>query len=327
MLKLQGIRLLPDTAAFSHDFADRAITVVLGGNGSGKTRLVRTIAGLDEPAEGRLLLDGEDITAESPGARSVALVYQVFVNYPQWTVADNIASPLKAAACDRAELEERVATISRQLKLEDLLGRLPSELSGGQQQRVAIGRALAKGARVLVMDEPLVNLDYKLRESLTLELRGLLEAAGITVIYTSSDPRDAFALGDELLLLDEHAAVQTGTPLGVYEAPASPRSVELMSDPGANRVRRGDRLALVRPEHLYLERSAASDHCFEGEVLSRETNGAETFLHLSVEDEHWVARLDGLVELPEDRPLLLYADAASVFEFEAAYSAEGAALG
>ena len=315
MLSLRNLTLKPGGVPFCHDFADSAITVVVGRNASGKTALTRVIAGLDLPVQGQLLLDDVDITAMTPGARSVALVTQAFVNYPNWTVRDNLASPMRAAGVSRTEQNNRIDRLAEQLGLGALLDRLPSALSGGQQQRLAIGRALAKEANVLVMDEPLVNLDYKLREALTLELQALLHEQSLTVVYTTSDSRDAFAMGDEVLLLADHVPVQSGIPLTVYEDPASPLAADLMSDPGVNRCDCETGLQLIRPEHLYLEQSDPADLAFPATLLSRETNGSETFLHCRVGEAHWVARLDGLVSVAEDQALTLFAPADSMIRF------------
>jgi glycerol transport system ATP-binding protein len=315
LLSIRNLVLIAGGIPFSHDFAGSAITVVVGRNASGKTALTRVIAGLAAPVEGQLLLNDVDITRLTPGERSVALVTQAFVNYPNWTVRDNLASPMRAAGIDVAQRPQRIDRLARQLGLDDLLDRLPAELSGGQQQRLAIGRALAKDATVLVMDEPLVNLDYKLRETLTLELQTLLHEQSLTVIYTTSDSRDAFAMADEVLLLADHAPVQAGKPLAVYQSPASPIAADLMSDPGANRFQSETTLQLVRPEHLYLEQSDPRDIAFPATLLSRETNGSETFLHCEVAGAHWVVRLDGLVTVSEDRPLTLYAPAEAIIEF------------
>ncbi len=304
----------------THRFEAGRITVVLGRNHSGKTLLTRTLAGLEAPQAGEIRLGGESLARMSPGERSVALVYQAFVNYPDWTVYDNIASPLKARRADVAEIETTVRTLAGKLQLDGLLDRLPEQLSGGQQQRVAIGRALAKGADVLVMDEPLVNLDYKLREALQVELAALLHELGLTVIYTSSDPRDAFALGDDLVLLAEHCLLQSGTPLALYEAPETPAACDLMSDPRANCLPGStDR---VRPEHLHLE-GRPGDIAFPVRVLGVETNGSETFLHAALADwpadvpadSHWVARLPGLVSLAAGTEVTLHAAEASLHRF------------
>ncbi|MGE0623595.1 MAG: ABC transporter ATP-binding protein [Pseudomonadales bacterium] len=320
MLELQSLVLKPGAAPINHRFEPGRITVVLGRNRSGKTALTRVVAGLDSPVAGDVLLSGASLIDVSPGARSVALVYQTFVNYPGWTVFENLASPLVAARRPKERIRERVMDIAAKLGLSEFLDRLPEALSGGQQQRVAIGRALAKGADVLVMDEPLVNLDYKLREALQLELRNLLHELGATVIYTTTDPRDAFALGDDLLLLADHTLLQAGTPLAVYDRPASPAAAHLMSDPRAN-VLPGDPPALVRPEHLYLHPLAPDDASFPVVVLGNETNGSETFLHCRLEaaagtDEHWVAHLAGLVDLPAGSRVTLHAPAGSLLTFD-----------
>src|SRR5882724_3216338 len=162
------------------------LNVLLGATGAGKTSLLRIIAGLDRPTSGTVRFDGVDVTRVPAHKRSVALVYQQFINYPSLTVRDNIGSPLRLARVP--DRHARVDELARTLRIDDLLDRLPGELSGGQQQRVAIARALAKSADVVLLDEPLVNLDYKLREDLRDELRGLFGAARpggrpATVVY------------------------------------------------------------------------------------------------------------------------------------------------
>jgi glycerol transport system ATP-binding protein len=324
MLELRDVVLKAGAEPIRHTFADGRISVVLGRNHSGKTLLTRVLAGLEQPVAGELFQDEASLAGLGPGTRSVALVYQSFVNYPNWTVRQNLASPMVAAKLDREAIESRVRDIAGKLGLSALLDRYPHTLSGGQQQRLAIGRALAKGARVLVMDEPLVNLDYKLRESLQQELRTLLHELGQSVIYTTSDPRDAFALGDELVLLADHAVLQSGAPLAVYVEPISPASADLMSDPRANRLP-GKTPVLVRPEHLYLTSHAADDAAFPVTVLGRETNGSDTFLHCRLADAsgdgsgdatHWIARLAGLEDLPPGSTCTLFAPRASLLRFD-----------
>ncbi|MDZ7669699.1 MAG: ABC transporter ATP-binding protein [Gammaproteobacteria bacterium] len=290
----------------------------LGRNRSGKTGLCRLIAGLEAAGGGSIVLDGQDITRQPPGARSVALVYQAFVNYPNLTVFENIASPLRAQRRPRAEVRERVSAIAAQLQLAPLLERLPAQLSGGQQQRLAIGRALAKSARVLLLDEPLVNLDYKLREALEYELRAMLHAEGLTVIYTTSDPRDAFNLADEVVLLDDHRIVQAGAPLEVYQRPCTPAAAELMSDPGVNRFRDGGTLCVVRPEHLTLTPESDAARQFDLAVLGVETNGSETYLHGTMADDHWVAKLQGLHRVEAGQRVSVYAPEEALLRFEGA---------
>ena len=301
--------------AFSHRFAEGAITVVLGRNNAGKTRLARAVAGLDPSPPGTVFINGADVSTLSARRRRVGLVYQAFVNYPNWSVFDNIASPMKAAGRDgdADELRRAVEALAGRLQIGDLLDRLPGALSGGQQQRVAIARALAQQGDVLVMDEPLVNLDYKLREALSLQLREIVQSDGQTVLYLTSDPKDAFTLGDEVLLLQDRAKLQSGTPLAVYNAPVSAAAADLMSDPGVNRL--GEQI-LVRPEHLRLAPSADGDAVFEAEVNSVETSGAETFLHCRVGGADWVARLPGMADVQAGTRARLYVAEDDLIRFD-----------
>jgi glycerol transport system ATP-binding protein len=326
MLELRDLVLKSGASPINHRFPAGCITVVLGRNHSGKTLFCRTLAGLAQPACGEMLLDGEPLNNVGPGERSVALVYQAFVNYPNWTVFENIASPMLAAGADKAQVESRVQDIAGRLGLEELLARHPDALSGGQQQRLAIGRALAKDARLLVMDEPLVNLDFKLRERLQLELAELLQGLELAVIYTSSDPRDAFALGDALVLMADHTLLQSGSPLNVYEAPNSLAAADLMSDPRVNRLPNG--AGVLRPEHLALVRGHESDLAIAVNVIGSETNGSETFLHCRPdglgEDDHWVARIEGLVRESAGSRTTLYAPAGNLMTFPDAGNANAA---
>jgi glycerol transport system ATP-binding protein len=215
------------------------VNVVLGHTGAGKTSLLRVIAGLDRPSEGTLRLDGVDITRRTARERSVALVYQQFINYPSLTVRENIASPLRLRGV--RDHEPRVRELARVLRIEELLDRLPGELSGGQQQRVAIARALAKGAEIVLLDEPLVNLDYKLREGLRDELRALLGAVQAhgkpaTVVYATTDPAEALALGGNTLVMHEGRVLQHAPTLDVYHRPASVTAARVFSDPPMNIV-------------------------------------------------------------------------------------------
>ena len=311
MLNVNNVRLSDSvTQGFDHGFAAGEMTVVLGGNQSGKTNLCRLLAGLPTQAAGEVWHGEQAWTALSPQKRSVAVVFQAFVNYPNWTVAQNIASPLLAQRVDEQERKRTVASLARTLGIDGLLERLPSELSGGQQQRLAIARALAQRADVLVLDEPLVNLDYKLREALVLELKTLLAETGATVIYTSTDPRDAFALGDQVMLLHEQCRVQAGTPLALYREPISLAAAHLMSDPGVNLLpganRDSDKGCLaIRPEHVLLpgeaDQTFADAKVFDMQVDSVERSGDETFVHGRVisndnttNEQHWVVRRPGM---------------------------------
>ena len=298
---------------FTHEFAAGAITVVVGRNNSGKTRLARAMAGLETSPSGTLTIDGADVSQLDVRARSVGFVYQAFVNYPNWNVFRNIASPLLARRVDPARMDRTVRQLAERLRIGDLLDRFPHELSGGQQQRVAIARALAQGGRVLVMDEPLVNLDYKLREELESQLRELLLDQGPVVVYMTSDPRDAFNLADEVVLLDDREKLQSGPPLDLYRAPVSVRAADLMSNPAVNLLDTGEAL---RPEHLSVNPRGAGDLCFEGKLEGLETSGAETWLHCRVGAREWVARLPGMFHRPLGAQVRLYAHRNDLIRFD-----------
>jgi glycerol transport system ATP-binding protein len=317
MLDLNEVSLGIDRGApFSHSFPGGSTTVVLGANRSGKTDLCRLIAGLDTVASGQVLLDGRDLAGTRPQHRPVSLVYQAFVNYPNLSVFDNIASPLRAQRLEESETKRRVGELAGMLRIPELLDRLPHELSGGQQQRLAIARALAKDARVLLLDEPLVNLDFKLREALEVELRELLAATDTVVIYTSSDPRDAFALGDEVLLLRDGAKLQSGSPVDVYRNPANLAAMELLADPGVNRFSLDGRACALRPEHVAIGRLQDGERIdFEMQVAACETSGDESFIHGRVLDEEWVIRCHGMQDVKPGVELALSARAADVARF------------
>ena len=316
MLALGDVRLAADSGPpFSHSFAAGQITVVLGANRSGKTNLCRLIAGLHTEATGSVHLDDIDIGTFGPRQRSVGLVYQAFVNYPNLTVRDNIASPMRARKLPADERQRKVVELADMLRIPELLDRLPHELSGGQQQRLAIARALAKDARVLLLDEPLVNLDFKLREALEHELRSLLRSTGTVVVYTSSDPRDAFALADELLLLAEGRKLQAGSPTDVYRRPADFAAMELLAEPCINRFDSGSQPCALRPEHVAVGTAATTELAFEMQVTAFETNGDESFIHGLVRDQDWVVRCPGMYAAEPGHTLDLRARAADVVSF------------
>jgi glycerol transport system ATP-binding protein len=195
------------------------LNVLLGPTLSGKTSLMRLMAGLDRPTSGRVVMDGGDVTAVPLRRRSVAMVYQQFINYPFFTVFENIASPLRVAGIASREIEARVREAARLLKLEPYLDRQPLQLSGGQQQRTAIARALVKRADLVLLDEPLANLDYKLREELREELPRLFDVSGAVFVYATTDPAEALLLGGRTATLSEGRVTQFGATPEVYRRP------------------------------------------------------------------------------------------------------------
>ncbi|MCJ7664025.1 MAG: ABC transporter ATP-binding protein, partial [Desulfobacterales bacterium] len=208
--------------------------VLLGHTLAGKTSLLRLMAGLDRPTSGRILVDGRDVTGLSVRKRSIAMVYQQFVNYPSLTVYKNIASPLKMSGMSKSEIDRKVRKTAAMLHIEDLLERLPSELSGGQQQRTAIARSLVKNADLLLLDEPLVNLDYKLREELQVDLQDIFKQREAIVVYTTTEPTEALMLGGHIVVIDEGRILQTGPTPEVYHNPATLKVAQVFSDPPIN---------------------------------------------------------------------------------------------
>jgi len=208
--------------------------VLLGRTLAGKTSLLRIMAGIDRPSHGKILINGKDTTGVWVRKRSVAMVYQQFINYPSLTVYKNIASPLKVSGVPKAEIDRRVRETAKMLHIDDLLDRLPAELSGGQQQRIAIARALVKDAQLLLLDEPLVNLDYKLREDLRIELQEIFERREAIVVYTTTEPTEALMLGGNVVVMDQGRVLQTGATPDVYHNPANTKVAEVFSDPPIN---------------------------------------------------------------------------------------------
>ncbi len=323
MLRLKNIKIESNSPAFDLDFKPGITTVILGRNNSGKTPLLRFIAGLPTRARGSLLLDNEEITLTKPQQRPIALVVQNFVNYPNWSVEQNILSPLRRKGFSTLELKERAHQLACTLGLEGLLSSMPNELSGGQQQRLAIARALAQDARVLLLDEPFVNLDYKLRESITFELRNLFKTKDTTIIYATSDPRDAFAMGDEALLLHDQTKLQSGSILDVYRSPKTIEAAEMMSDPGVNIIPTGHnedkkvQLSAVRPEHIYLEHEIPANETehFEFKVRGLETSGDETMLYGTVANSVWVIRRPNMIEVPTDDTINVFVHKRDLIHF------------
>ena len=305
MLEIQNLKIEPQSKAFSHEFKKASTTVVLGRNDSGKTNLLRFLAGLSSPAKGRLKLNEKNITNTGAQNRSVALVVQHFVNYPNWNVKQNIISPMLPKGLSKQEQDKRATNIAEKMGLGELLDRMPNELSGGQQQRLAIARALAKEAQVLLLDEPYANLDYKLRELIAFELQELLAEQGTMVIYATSSPREAFAMGNEILLLANQQKLQAGPILDLYQNPISKEAADLFSEPSVNLIPASSgqishaQLTAVRPEHVRIANEISSDEetHFKFTVRATETTGDETILHGKVEGVDWVIRRAGMISI------------------------------
>jgi multiple sugar transport system ATP-binding protein len=218
------------------DAAPDELLVVLGPTGAGKTTLLRTIAGLEEPHEGAVLFDGVDVTRRPPAERDAALVFQNFSLYPNWTVRRNLAFPLRAPMrkLARAEIDARVRAAAATLKIAHLLDRRVERLSGGEMQRVAIGRAIVRRPRIFLMDEPLTNLDAKLREALRVELVRLRRELDRPMVFVTHDQVEAMSMGDRVAVLSEGRILQVGTPEEIYRSPASPQVAQQLGQPAIN---------------------------------------------------------------------------------------------
>jgi len=229
--KLRG-QLMLENISFSVESGK--VAVLLGPAKSGKSYLLRLIAGIDTPDTGRILFDGEDVTNLSPKSRGVGMVFQTFALYPHMTIYDNIASPLKINKIPQNEIKEKVNEIAELLGIKNILKRYPHECSGGEAQRVAIARALIKRPRVLLLDEPLTNLDYKIREILRIELKKILKTFNITTIYATTNAEEAAALGNILLHIRRGKIIQKGEVKECFRNPIDLEAAKLYSPYGIN---------------------------------------------------------------------------------------------
>jgi multiple sugar transport system ATP-binding protein len=224
--------------------------VLLGPSGCGKTTLLRTIAGLEEPTSGDVLIGGQVVTGLPPRARRIAMVFQSYALYPHKTVLANIVFPLKAARIPPEERERKARTAAGMLGIEHLLDRRPRQLSGGERQRVALARAIVRDPTVFLLDEPLSNLDAKLRASARDELKRFQQGIGTTTIYVTHDQSEAMGLGDRIAVMSQGRVRQVGEPVEIYDDPADTFVATFIGSPPMNLVPRGDVLVGFRPEHL-----------------------------------------------------------------------------
>ncbi len=319
-----------------------SLNVLLGHTLAGKTTLLRLFAGLDRPSSGKIYVDGDDVTGASVRKRNVAMVYQQFINYPSFTVFENVASPLRRAGVSPQEINQRVRATAKSLHIDDLLDRLPAELSGGQQQRVALARALVKEAGLLLLDEPLVNLDYKLREELRQELRAIFRRRESIVVYATTEPTEALLLGGNTFVVDKGRVLQSGPSIEVFHAPSSERVGEVFSDPPINLIggRVSGRSAVIGnavnmdlPDHmsaldegeyrfgvranfLNVTRRSERDVEIEGDVELAEISGSETFIHVAHHGVSWVAQEEGVHSFGLGETIRIFIDPNHVYAFD-----------
>jgi glycerol transport system ATP-binding protein len=316
------------------------MNVLLGPTLSGKTSLMRLMAGLDKPSAGSLHWQGRDVTGMRVQDRAVAMVYQQFINYPAMTVYDNIASPMHIMGKSGSEVDRAVRATADMLKLTPFLARKPLGLSGGQQQRCALARALVKDAGLVLLDEPLANLDYKLREELRAEIPKIFEASGAIFVYATTEPEEALLLGGNTATLWEGRVTQFGATPDVYRRPSDAITARVFSDPPMNfvpAVKQGAHVTLgdvkttasgplasladgtyragFRANHLTLDRASASAVGFEAQVIVTEITGSESFLHLQHGPDRWVGLVHGVHDLAQGAQITVWLDPAHIYLF------------
>ncbi len=326
----------------SLELAAEGFNILLGTTLSGKTTLMQLMAGLERPTSGEVWFKGQDVTGVSVQKRNVSMVHQQFINYPNFSVYDNIASPLRVTRMARGEMDKRVREIADLLQLTPMLDRRPHQLSGGQQQRTALARALVKDADVVLLDEPLANLDFKLREELRDELPKLFAGRNCTVVYATTEPSEALLLGGHTATLHEGRVTQFGATSDLYRQPSDLTSAQVFSDPPINvaRVRKRDGRFLLnddvswptpkqhktlsdgtytigmRPHLISPIRARKSQVKIEGDVLITELSGSESVIHFDLGQQTWISQSHGIHPYEVGERVAFYADLAQSMVFD-----------
>jgi multiple sugar transport system ATP-binding protein len=331
----------------SLEIGDGEFVVFLGPSGCGKTTTLRMIAGLEQPTAGDIRIDGQCMNNVSPQRRDIAMVFQSYALYPHLTVADNIAYPLRVRKVPASEIQTQVSQTAVLLEIEPLLGRRPRDLSGGERQRVALARAIVRHPRAFLMDEPLSNLDAKLRLQMRGELKRLQHTLGTTTVYVTHDQAEAMTLGHRVALMNKGKLQQFDTPLEIYNRPANRFVAEFVGSPGMNfidghidlsqRKFVGDGLHLslndglmeqaskrqlgpctlgVRPEHVRLS-TIQSAHWTPVTVYVTEMMGSETFVIVETGSQKVIARIPGSFRADAGRSAWISFDLTKAHLFDA----------
>lgn len=336
MLELQNIQKRVEGEQHLKDIslqlAPGSLNVLLGPTLAGKTSLMRIMAGLDQPTGGRVIVGGLDVTGVPVQKRNVAMVYQQFINYPAMTVYENIASPLRISGADRKTIDDEVRRAADLLKLTPYLDRKPLNLSGGQQQRTALARAIVKNADLVLLDEPLANLDYKLREEFREELPKIFARSGAIFIYATTEPSEALLLGGNTATLSEGKITQFGPTVEIYRNPEDLITARTFSDPPLNtvNVQKAGNLFQVpdggsipvpssaltlpdnsytlgfKPHHLSPRSEGRHSAPLDAEVRVTELTGSESFIHVGFADEDWVMLTHGIHDYEAGRKITVH---------------------
>ena len=316
------------------------INILLGSTLAGKTTLMQIMAGLDKPTAGEIWFNDQNVTGVKVQKRNVSMVYQQFINYPNYTVYENIASPLKITGVDANEIKERVGKVAELLKLSPMLDKKPNELSGGQQQRTALARALIKDSDLILLDEPLANLDFKLREELREELPKLFENRECIVVYATTEPSDALMIGGNTATILEGKIIQYGKTLDVYNNPENLTSAEVFSDPPMNiakvnksgdscslseanttwktnkKIKDGNYTIGIRPHNVTVEKTSKNSLEIKGKVMISELSGSESLIHFKYGQANWVSLSSGShkINIGEEMKLYMNVDECLFFD-------------
>jgi glycerol transport system ATP-binding protein len=303
---------------------------------------MQLMAGLDRPTSGTVWFRGKNVTGVPVQQRNVSMVYQQFINYPNFSVYENIASPLRVAGVSKADIDTRVAKVAELLRLTPMLQRRPNELSGGQQQRTAIARALVKDSDLILLDEPLANLDYKLREELRDELPRLFAGRHCIVVYATTEPVEALLFGGNTATLHEGRVTQFGPTSQIYRKPSDLLSAKVFSDPPINtakvtktgtdillgntiRWRGGNSIGAVpdgeytigiRPHHITPVSNKQNSAMIQGRVLVAELSGSESVIHFDMNGQTWVSQSHGIHPFQVGATADLYVDVDRGFFFD-----------
>lgn len=316
---------------------------LLGTTLAGKTSLMQLMAGLEAPTSGEIWFNGKNVTGVAVQKRNVSMVYQQFINYPMMSVYENIASPLRVARYPSADIKKRVGDIAEILRITPMLDRKPSELSGGQQQRTAMARALVKESDLILLDEPLANLDFKLREELRDELPKLFAQRDCVVVYATTEPTEALLLGGHTAAMDKGRVVQFGASSEIYRKPNSLQSARVFSEPPINtaqvakngnkitmsgavswkpqgkatKLPDGDYTLAVRPHHVFPEKRNETDITIDGIVEVAELSGSESIIHFDAFGQSWVSQSHGVHPFANGEKAKLFVDVSEAFYFDA----------
>lgn len=275
---------------FSLEIEDKEFIVFVGPSGCGKSTTLRALAGLEPTSSGRITIDGKDVTNLEPGDRDIAMVFQNYALYPHLTVEQNMGFALKLAKLPKADIKSKVHAAAETLGLTDYLKRKPKDLSGGQRQRVAMGRAIVREPKAFLMDEPLSNLDAKLRVQTRAELASLQQRLGTTTVYVTHDQVEAMTMGDRVAVLKDGELQQVAPPRELYDAPANEFVAGFIGSPAMNIFDYNGGRVGVRPEKMFINKGPVG---FQGVVDIVEELGAESYVYVTVGENRFVARAEG----------------------------------